>query len=120
CCWLWPVAPGARTRTHAAGEPAALRRGATGAVEHRSRMLSCTVAHATPRVLLAPAPPPAHGRHGEPVRLRSGGHARCSPAGLARRARLGRLRRALSEQISVLHSPPHASLGARRTSHPGP
>ncbi|HWX74855.1 MAG TPA: EAL domain-containing protein [Solirubrobacteraceae bacterium] len=76
-------------------------------------MLSCTLADATPRVLLAPAP----GRRGELARLRSGRHARCSPAGVARRAWLGRLRRALREQRFVLHYQPIVSLRDGRVSH---
>jgi EAL domain-containing protein (putative c-di-GMP-specific phosphodiesterase class I) len=80
-------------------------------------MQSCTLAHATPRVLLAREAPPEHGRWDESARLRSGRHGRCSPAGVTRRAWLGRLRRALREGRFELHYQPIVSLRDARISH---
>ena len=79
-------------------------------------MLSCTLADATPRVLLA-STPTVPGRWGELARLRSGRHERSSPAGMQRRAWLGRLRRALREGRFVLHYQPIVSLRDRSVSH---
>jgi EAL domain-containing protein (putative c-di-GMP-specific phosphodiesterase class I) len=78
-------------------------------------MQSCTIAHATPRVhLRLPAPGASGGRHASGFdrlgTLRAGLHARCSAAGLARRAWLARLKRALSEQRFVVHYQPIVSL----------
>jgi EAL domain-containing protein (putative c-di-GMP-specific phosphodiesterase class I) len=80
-------------------------------------MQTCTLADATPRVLWAPPLAPAPGRWEELARLRSGRHGRSSPAGLARRAWLPRLRRALREQCFVLHYQPIVSLRDGSTSH---
>jgi EAL domain-containing protein (putative c-di-GMP-specific phosphodiesterase class I) len=78
-------------------------------------MPSCTLAHATPRLLLGDAP--AQRRYAGLAGLRAGRHARCSAAGLARRAWLVRLRRALREQRFVLHYQPIVSLRDGRISH---
>ncbi len=80
-------------------------------------MSSCTVAHATSRVLFAPAPAPAHHRYRGLAGLRAGLPARCTPAGLARRAWMGRLRRALREDRFVLHYQPIVSLRDGEVSH---
>jgi EAL domain-containing protein (putative c-di-GMP-specific phosphodiesterase class I) len=80
-------------------------------------MQTCTLVHATPRVLLAPAAQPAHGRWGELARVRSGRHGPCSDAGFARRAWLGRLRRALREGSFELHYQPIVSLRDGRVAH---
>jgi EAL domain-containing protein (putative c-di-GMP-specific phosphodiesterase class I) len=78
-------------------------------------MQSCTIAHATPRVLIdPPAPPSRYGRLGT---VRAGLHARCSPAGLQRRAWLGRLRRALADGRFALHYQPIVSLSDGSVSH---
>jgi EAL domain-containing protein (putative c-di-GMP-specific phosphodiesterase class I) len=77
-------------------------------------MHSCTLAHANPRLLLTDAP--AHRRYRGLAGLRSR-HGRCSAAGLARRAWLGRLRRALREDRFVLHYQPIVSLRDGRVSH---
>jgi EAL domain-containing protein (putative c-di-GMP-specific phosphodiesterase class I) len=78
-------------------------------------MHSCTLAHANPRLLLPDAP--AQRRYGGLAGLRAGRDGRCSAAGLARRAWLGRLRRALREERFVLHYQPIISLRDGRTSH---
>jgi EAL domain-containing protein (putative c-di-GMP-specific phosphodiesterase class I) len=84
-------------------------------------MHSCTLAHASPRLLLAAAPDPARAplqrRYGGLAGLRAGRDARCSAAGLARRTWLGRLRRALREERFVLHYQPIVSLRDGRISH---
>jgi EAL domain-containing protein (putative c-di-GMP-specific phosphodiesterase class I) len=75
-------------------------------------MLTSTLAHATPRLFLqAPVSPP-HNRYRGQL---AGGF--CSPAGLHRRPWLGRLRRALAEDLFVLHYQPIVSLRDGRVSH---
>jgi EAL domain-containing protein (putative c-di-GMP-specific phosphodiesterase class I) len=82
-------------------------------------MLSSTTTRATPRMFLRtpPALTPVHGRY------RGLGHARalaegfCSPAGMQRRPWLARLRRALAEDLFVLHFQPIVSLGDGSVSH---
>jgi EAL domain-containing protein (putative c-di-GMP-specific phosphodiesterase class I) len=81
-------------------------------------MHSCTLAHASPRLVLADvADAPAQRRYGGLAGPRAGRDGRCSAAGLARRAWLGRLRRALREERFVLHYQPIVSLRDGRTSH---
>jgi EAL domain-containing protein (putative c-di-GMP-specific phosphodiesterase class I) len=79
-------------------------------------MQTCTIAHATPRVLLT-AVAPASARHGRLGTLRAGLHARCSAAGLDRRAWLVRLRQALLDERFVLHYQPIVSLRDGSVSH---
>jgi EAL domain-containing protein (putative c-di-GMP-specific phosphodiesterase class I) len=73
-------------------------------------MLSCTTADAIPRMFLLPGAAPAHARG----RGLLGGAGRedgfSSPAGLHRRPWLGRLRRALAQELFVLHFQPIVSL----------
>jgi EAL domain-containing protein (putative c-di-GMP-specific phosphodiesterase class I) len=69
-------------------------------------MQSCTIAHATPRVLMT-TPPIDERRVGI---LGDRLHARCSPAGLERRAWLSRLRQALDDERFVVHYQPIVSL----------
>ncbi len=69
-------------------------------------MLTSTIAFATPHLLLRSTPElPAHNRYAGAL---TGGL--CSPAGLHRRPWLGRLRRALDEDLFVVHYQPIVSL----------
>jgi EAL domain-containing protein (putative c-di-GMP-specific phosphodiesterase class I) len=79
-------------------------------------MLSSTVTHATPRLVLGRAAPAGERRR----RLVTTGPAAdglCSPAGLRGRPWLGRLRHALAEDLFVLHFQPIVSLHDGRVSH---
>ncbi len=76
-------------------------------------MLSSTRTHATPRLVLRRTAPPEQDCYRSP--LAAGGL--CSPAGLARRPWLGRLRRALAEDLFVLHFQPIVSLRDGRVAH---
>jgi EAL domain-containing protein (putative c-di-GMP-specific phosphodiesterase class I) len=81
-------------------------------------MHSCTLAHASPRLVLADsAGAPAHRRYAGLAGVRVGRNGRCSPAGLARRTWLARLRRALREERFVLHYQPIVSLRDGHISH---
>jgi EAL domain-containing protein (putative c-di-GMP-specific phosphodiesterase class I) len=81
-------------------------------------MQSSTIAHGIPRVLFQPpALAGGHSARGGHATLRAGLPARCSPAGLQRRAWLGRLRRALAEERFVLHYQPIASLSDGSVRH---
>ena len=80
-------------------------------------MPSCTVADATSRVLFTVAPAPAQDRHLGLAARRAGLSARCSATGIARRAWLGRLRRALRQDRFVLHYQPIVSLRDGVVSH---
>ncbi|HYM46184.1 MAG TPA: EAL domain-containing protein [Solirubrobacteraceae bacterium] len=75
-------------------------------------MHSCTLSHATPRLLLRPPAPAAPGRYGGDL---AGGPS--SPAGLHRRPWLGRLRRALQEEMFVVHYQPIVSLEDGTVAH---
>jgi EAL domain-containing protein (putative c-di-GMP-specific phosphodiesterase class I) len=84
-------------------------------------MHSCTLAHASPRLVLAGGAglpdAPAQRRFDGLTGPRGDRNGRCSSAGLARRAWLERLRRALREERFVLHYQPIVSLRDGRTSH---
>jgi EAL domain-containing protein (putative c-di-GMP-specific phosphodiesterase class I) len=73
-------------------------------------MLSSTTSDATPRVLLRRAPVPGPERFGGLVNPRALAAGFCTPAGLHRRPWLARLRRALVEDLFVLHFQPIVSL----------
>ena len=80
-------------------------------------MRTSTIAAAKPRLLIrAPARAAQQRYRGEPVPL-PGAERICSPAGLQRRPWLGRLRRALAEDLFVLHYQPIVSLVDERVSH---
>jgi EAL domain-containing protein (putative c-di-GMP-specific phosphodiesterase class I) len=74
-------------------------------------MLSSTNTDATPRLFLAAPGAPAKGRPRELMNPRALAAGFCSPAGLHRRPWLARLRRALAEDLFVLHFQPIVSLG---------
>ena len=80
-------------------------------------MLSSTTTHATPRLLLWAEGPGAQARQRRLLDARSLVDGFCSPAGLHRRPWLGRLRRALAEDLFVLHFQPIVSLRDGRVAH---
>ncbi len=75
-------------------------------------MVSCTLSHAKPRLLLGTPSPDAHGRYDGDL---AAGFS--SPAGLHRRPWLGRLRRALDEERFVVHYQPIVSLRDGQVAH---
>jgi EAL domain-containing protein (putative c-di-GMP-specific phosphodiesterase class I) len=80
-------------------------------------MLSSTTTSATPRLFLrTPAEPPG-GRYQGSRQAPTLAEGICSPAGLQRRPWLGRLRRALLEDLFVLHFQPIVSLDDGVISH---
>jgi EAL domain-containing protein (putative c-di-GMP-specific phosphodiesterase class I) len=81
-----------------------------------AEMLSSTTTHATPRLVLRRAPAPEQSRY-RSLAERPAPDRICSPAGLHRRPWLGRLRRALTEDLFVLHYQPIVSLQDGRVSH---
>src|SRR5271163_4561706 len=80
-------------------------------------MLTSTIACATPRVVLRAPERPVHSRYRGLAAARSAAQECCSPAGLHRRPWLERLRRALRNDLFVLHYQPIVSLKDRRVSH---
>jgi EAL domain-containing protein (putative c-di-GMP-specific phosphodiesterase class I) len=77
----------------------------------RPMITSTTTGRATPRMFLRAASP-RMGRYGGPLE-----DGFCTPAGLHRRPWLGRLRRALAEDLFVLHFQPIVSLRDDSVSH---
>jgi EAL domain-containing protein (putative c-di-GMP-specific phosphodiesterase class I) len=80
-------------------------------------MSSSTTACATPRLLMRPPARPVHHRYRGLASARSGAGGMSSPAGLHRRPWLGRLRRALADDLFVLHYQPIVSLKDGRVTH---
>jgi EAL domain-containing protein (putative c-di-GMP-specific phosphodiesterase class I) len=80
-------------------------------------MRSSTIASATPRLLMRTAPLHVHNRYRGVAGPRSLTDAISSPAGLHRRPWLARLRRALSNDLFVLHFQPIVSLETGRVAH---
>ena len=80
-------------------------------------MLSSTVTDATPRVLLRTPPQSRFRRYRGLSEARELTEGFCSPAGLHRRPWLERLRRALDEDLFVLHFQPIVSLADDTISH---
>jgi EAL domain-containing protein (putative c-di-GMP-specific phosphodiesterase class I) len=80
-------------------------------------MLTSTIAWATPRMRLRAPEPPVHHRYRGLADARSTSRGPSSPAGLHRRVWLRRLRRALAEDLFVLHYQPIVSLRDGRVSH---
>jgi EAL domain-containing protein (putative c-di-GMP-specific phosphodiesterase class I) len=80
-------------------------------------MRTSTITQAKPRLLMrAPARPAQHRYRGMAM-PQPGAERICSPAGLQRRPWLARLRRALTEDMFVLHYQPIVSLADGRVSH---
>jgi EAL domain-containing protein (putative c-di-GMP-specific phosphodiesterase class I) len=79
-------------------------------------VLTSTIA-ARPRLFLRTPPQPAHHPYAGLAKPRSPGGGLSSPAGLHRRPWLARLRRALEEQLFVLHYQPIVSLEDGSVSH---
>jgi EAL domain-containing protein (putative c-di-GMP-specific phosphodiesterase class I) len=80
-------------------------------------MLSSTSADATPRMFLRAPSSPRLGRYRGLPEARALAEGFCSPAGLHRRPWLERLRRALAEELFVLHFQPIVSLADGAVSH---
>ncbi|HEX5852665.1 MAG TPA: EAL domain-containing protein [Solirubrobacteraceae bacterium] len=80
-------------------------------------MLSSTVTDATPRVFLRTPPSPRFRRYRGLPETRELAEGFCSPAGLHRRPWLERLRRALEDDLFVLHFQPIVSLADGTVSH---
>jgi EAL domain-containing protein (putative c-di-GMP-specific phosphodiesterase class I) len=80
-------------------------------------MLTSTIPDATPRVFLRAPDLPVHNRYRGLADSRSAGRGRSSPAGLHRRPWLERLRRALAEDLFVLHYQPIVSLKDGQVAH---
>ncbi len=80
-------------------------------------MVSSTIACASTRTFLRPELPAVHNRYRGLSDARSAARALCSPAGLHRRPWLARLRRALAEDLYVLHYQPIVSLRDGKVSH---
>jgi EAL domain-containing protein (putative c-di-GMP-specific phosphodiesterase class I) len=80
-------------------------------------MLSSTTARAIPRLLLRPPTPRASRRYRGPASGAQAIHDFSSPAGLHRRPWLARLRRALQNDLFVLHFQPIVSLRDGSVSH---
>jgi EAL domain-containing protein (putative c-di-GMP-specific phosphodiesterase class I) len=81
------------------------------------QMVTSTIACASTRTYLRTAVPPAHNRYRGLSEVRSAARALCSPAGLHRRPWLARLRRALAEDLFVLHYQPIVSLRDGQVTH---
>jgi EAL domain-containing protein (putative c-di-GMP-specific phosphodiesterase class I) len=81
-------------------------------------MRTSTSAHATSRLLMGTPVRPPHNRY-RAIAPGAGSRAEriCSPAGLQRRPWLARLRRALAEDLFLLHYQPIVSLGDGRVAH---
>jgi EAL domain-containing protein (putative c-di-GMP-specific phosphodiesterase class I) len=80
-------------------------------------MLSTTSTHAAPRVSVRTPPTPSPWHYRDLLDARALAEEFCSPAGLQRRPWLGRLRRALAEDLFVLHFQPIVSLEDGSVSH---
>ena len=80
-------------------------------------MRSSTIACATPRLLMRAPALPVHHRYRGLADPGSDADGISSPAGLHRRPWLGRLRRALADDLFVLHYQPIVSLADGRVTH---
>jgi EAL domain-containing protein (putative c-di-GMP-specific phosphodiesterase class I) len=80
-------------------------------------MLSSTTTYPTPRLVLRRSRPPEQERYGSILPDGSAVDGLCSPAGLHRRPWLARLRRAIAQDLFVLHFQPIVSLGDGQVSH---
>jgi EAL domain-containing protein (putative c-di-GMP-specific phosphodiesterase class I) len=97
---------------------APMRRGEPRAVETPlANMLSSTTTSATPRMFLRTPLVPKQARYRGLGQARELAEGFCSPAGLHRRPWLARLRRALAEDLFVLHFQPIVSLRDGAVSH---
>lgn len=80
-------------------------------------MQTSTTPKAKPRLFLSTPPVPRGGRYRGPVQARELAEGFCTPAGLHRRPWLTRLRRALEQELFVLHFQPIVSLEDGAVSH---
>ncbi|MFI4989317.1 MAG: EAL domain-containing protein [Solirubrobacterales bacterium] len=93
------------------------RRGRVLTVENLGLMRTSTIALAKSRMLMREPARPAQQRYRGMAVPQPGAERICSPAGLQRRPWLARLRRALDEDLFVLHYQPIVSLLDGRVSH---
>jgi EAL domain-containing protein (putative c-di-GMP-specific phosphodiesterase class I) len=80
-------------------------------------MRTSTLAEATPHLVIRASTRPAQRRYRGMPMPQPGAERICSPAGLQRRPWLARLRRALAEDLFLLHYQPIVSLADGRISH---
>jgi EAL domain-containing protein (putative c-di-GMP-specific phosphodiesterase class I) len=80
-------------------------------------MRTSTLAEATPHLVIRVSTRPAQRRYRGMPMPQPGAERICSPAGLQRRPWLSRLRRALADDLFVLHYQPIVSLADGRVSH---
>jgi EAL domain-containing protein (putative c-di-GMP-specific phosphodiesterase class I) len=85
--------------------------------KNSAQMETSTIARVKPRLVVRAPVRPAQQRYSGMPMPQPGAERICSPAGLTRRPWLQRLRRALAEDLFVLHYQPIASLADGRVAH---
>jgi EAL domain-containing protein (putative c-di-GMP-specific phosphodiesterase class I) len=85
--------------------------------KNSAQMETSTIARVKPRLLVRAPSRPAQQRYSGMAMPQPGAERICSPAGLTRRPWLQRLRRALAEDLFILHYQPIVSLADGRVAH---